>query len=100
MKKLNIVVEYCECGCKCIDIKCGDVCMSYWADLRGTVYLRTHGCGTGRTVQEFKYPNGDRKLEQKAMKDAVKLGKKMVTEQAKAKITMYFLTEKKKKAKK
>jgi len=29
------------------------------------------------------------------MKDAVKLGKKMVSEQAKAKIAMYFLSEKK-----
>lgn len=97
MRKLNIVVEYCECGCHAVDIRCGDIYYSYYDDLRGSVRLTRGGCGRGALVKEFKYPQACRADGRKAQQAAIRLGKKFLKETVRSRMDTFFVPVKKRK---
>lgn len=87
MKKPKIDVEYCECGCHCVEIKSGNARVSFYDDLKGTIYLNKNGCGMGGTLFTFKYDSPDGKLNKShkdAQKKALEKGKRIVVDRLKS----------------
>lgn len=65
-KDLDVKWDYCECGCKCNEFKCGPVYVKYFNDLKGNFYVQ-HASGIGLELQDHFTSEKDMK---KALMDA------------------------------